>query len=555
MDNEQHENHVKTQNAVSIDIVNTKKNINDELNKDPDNNDNFEDQSQILPFKQLVVVFVGLLLALFLAALDQTIVSTCLPKIASEFDALDKIAWVGTVYLLTATAVQPLYGKFSDIFGRKSVFLFGVIIFLVGSALCGASQTMTMLIIFRGVAGMGGGGIISMIMVIISDVVSLRDRGKYQGSIGGVFGIASVVGPLIGGAFTDHASWWAFYVNLPIGFGTIVLIIVFLKLRSVSGSIKEKIARIDILGSLLTMLSIICLLLPTNWGGNEYEWNNWRVILLYCIGGILVFVLIYVELRVAIEPVIPPSMFKYRTVNAVFVSNFFIGTVFFSLIFFTPLFFQTVKHSSATSAGLHLIPLICGLVVFSILSGIGVSITGHCREFVWIGTIMLTVGCGLMTMWDADTNNGKLIGYLIVCGCGMGLLLQTTLLAAQSAVPHKEIAVVTSMANFFRAVGGIFGLAINGSVFNNILRNRFKEIVASSHYVPPNIINSENNVSAIYQIPDPVLRGKVIDAFVSAISAIYMVTIPFAVLAFLSSLFLKHHKIQKTPGASDTTTK
>ncbi|KAG9289949.1 hypothetical protein G9A89_010255 [Geosiphon pyriformis] len=509
-----------------------------DLNADQENH-----EISKLPRKEMALVLLGFCGALFIACLDVTIVATCLAKIASEFEALDQISWVATAYILTATAIQPLSGKLSDIFGRKALLLFGVITFVVGSALCGAAQNIVMLIIFRAVAGLGSGGIISMVMVIISDLVEPHERGKYQSMTGVIFALASITGPLAGGVFSDHLSWWAFYINLPVGIPTIFLIAFFLKLPAVQGSIKEKLRRIDYLGCLLTILMFICLLLPTNWGGVQYKWSNWREIFLYILGGILVLVLVFVETKVA-EPVIPPHLFKYRSVVAIFLTNFFVGNVFFSMIFYTPLYFQAVKHDTATQAGLQLIPFIVSLMLFSIVSGVGVSKTGLTRPFCWIGCAILTIGCGLLKTLDAYSNRGQQISYLLITGTGMGLVFQVPILVAQSAVSHKDLAVATAVTNSMRAVGGIFGTAIDGSVLKNVLNNRLQDlhVVASGKF---DLEKALNDINYVWTITDQNLRQKLIDCYVDGIQSLYTVAIPFAGAAFLASLLIKHQELKK----------
>ncbi|KAF9431928.1 hypothetical protein BGZ76_011512 [Entomortierella beljakovae] len=504
-----------------------------------------DDQIQSLPFKELMVVFTGLMLAVFLASLDQTIVSVCTTNIANEFKSLSEIPWIGTAYLLTSTSFQPLYGRFSDIFGRKSTFLFALAIFLVGSALCGAAQNMIMMIVARGIAGIGAGGMMSMVMIIITDIVSLRDRGKYQGIIGAAFGVSSVIGPLLGGVFTDHASWrWAFYINLPIGAITVFTVVKVLHLPHERSSFKEKIVRVDFLGSATLIAGLVMILLPLNWGGSTYEWNSPLVIGLFCGGAAVLGIFCLVEWKQALEPIIPFYLFRDRTNTAVFLTNFFLGMGFFGIMFFMPLFFQIVRQESATSAGLEMIPLIVGLLLASIVGGIMVTKWGQYRPFIWCGLAIATTGAGLLTLLTEDTSRGGVIGYLFVNGLGIGFAMQSIIIAVQSNVETKDIAVVTANATFFRTVGSVFGVAIIGTIFNNAVKDNMKPLIEANHAVAE--VLKDSYLASTF---DAETEAQILHAYMMALRTGFRVCIPFMGLAFLISLLIRHNKLRKSDEA------
>ncbi|KAF8926570.1 major facilitator superfamily-domain-containing protein [Dissophora ornata] len=525
---------------VDIETSSTK---NGNLDPGP-GNPALDDQVVSLPFKELMIVFVGLMLGIFLSSLDQTIVSVCTPKIANEFNGLNEVPWIGTSYLLTSTTFQPLYGKGSDIFGRKATFLFAITVFLIGSALCGAAQSMIWIIVARGIAGVGAGGIMSMVMIIITDLVSLRDRGKYQGIIGAVFGFSSVIGPLLGGVFTDKASWrWAFFVNLPIGLITIAAVVKLLHLPHTKGSFKEKLKRVDMLGSLTLVIGLVLVLLPLNWGGSTYAWNSPLVIGLFCAGFAVLLIFCFVEWKVALEPIIPFRLFKSRTNVAVFLTCMFIGMGFFGIMFFMPLFFQIVRQETATSSGLEMLPLIVGLLIASIASGFMVSKWGQYRPFIWVGMVLSTTGIGLLQLVQENSSRGEIIGFLFINGLGLGFSMQTVMLAIQSSVATKDIAVATANATFFRTVGSVFGVAIAGTIFNNSLKDNLAPLIAINPEIVKVIANS-------YLAPTfgAETEALILHAYMLALRDAFRVCIPFMALGFVSSLFIQHHKLRKSLG-------
>ncbi|KAF9575868.1 hypothetical protein EC968_001251 [Mortierella alpina] len=531
----------ETGNKHEIDSASTKSSSHGNLDPGPPE---LTDEVVSLPFKQLMVVFIGLMLGIFLSSLDQTIVSVCTAKIANEFNSLSEIPWIGTSYLLTSTTFQPLYGKGSDIFGRKATFLFAITVFLIGSALCGAAQSMIWIIVARGIAGVGAGGIMSMVMIIITDLVSLRDRGRYQGIIGAVFGISSVIGPLLGGVFADQASWrWAFFINLPIGAITLAAVIKLLHLPHTKGSFKEKMRRVDMLGSLALVIGLVLILLPLNWGGSTYEWNSPIVIGLFCAGFAVIMIFCAIEWKQAAEPIIPFRLFKNRTNTAVFLTSFFIGMGFFGIMFFMPLFFQIVRQESATASGLEMLPLIVGLLVTSIASGFMVSKWGKYRPFIWIGLALSTIGTGLLTLLNEHSSRGEFIGYLFINGCGLGFSMQTVMLAIQSSVATKDIAVATANATFFRTVGSVFGVAISGTVFNNAVKNNLRPLIA----INPDVAKV---LSDSYLAPSfgAEMEAEILHGYMLALRSAFTVCIPFMGLAFLFSLLIEHNKLRKARG-------
>ncbi|KAF0525388.1 MFS general substrate transporter [Gigaspora margarita] len=374
--------------------------------------------------------------------------------------------------MVCQTSFQPIYGALSDIFGRKATLLFAIVIFELGSFLCGISYNMISLIICRAIAGIGGGGIIGLVIIIISEIVSIKDRGKFQGIIHACYAIASVAGPLLGGVFTDYVNWrWCFFINLPIGAIAITIIIFLLHLPKPTGSLLDKFKRIDIIGNIIIISSTVCILLSLSWGGSNYAWDSPVIIVLLCVGilGYTMFGL--VENYIAVKPIAPPYLFKNFNVVSCFLLNMFMGMVKHSYVFYAPLYFQVVKAESATQSGLDFMPYFLGLTICSIISGQLFSRTNKIqfRIVIIFASILVVVGAGLTTMWNENSGYAELSGFMIIGGAGIGLIAPSTILCIQELVERKNIASVTILSLFFRAIGSVFGITISGSAFNNKL--------------------------------------------------------------------------------------
>ncbi|KAM3580040.1 hypothetical protein VKS41_007285 [Umbelopsis sp. WA50703] len=506
-----------------------------------ENAEEINESGRALPLKQFIIVYTGLSMAIFLSALDQTIVSTALPRIASEFESLYQISWVGTSYLLTSTAFQPLYGRLSDIFGRKPMLLFALISFLIGSALCGASTNMTMLIICRAFSGIGGGGIQSMCSIIISDIVALRQRAKYHAITGIVFALATILGPLIGGFFVDHSTWrFAFYINVPIEIVTIIAIFFLLPLKSPKVSIVRKLKQIDYLGVIL----LVSCIFPLDRGGSEMPWNSPIIISLFSVGGVLGLAFIFVEGKIAKFPVIPGHVFKIRTVVSVYISIFFTGFLYFGEIYYLPIYLQVVNGATATGSGLRMMPLLLTQVVLSWLSGLLTSKTGNYRYILMSGYFIMTVAAVLIATLDEHSSQVKQVGLLCMIGMATGCTMQNSLIAVQSAVEPKDAAVVISVRNFWRSVGGVMGVAVCGSLLNNSLYNHLPAALGS-HFTEQLLSDIVSNPSVIHSL-NPELQHAVINVYVQSLQIVFRSWIFYAGMAFLASLGIKQYELRNT---------
>ncbi|CAH1765978.1 7611_t:CDS:10, partial [Entrophospora sp. SA101] len=400
---------------------------------------------------------------IFLAALDQTIIVTTLPAIGKEFRKFDQITWIGTAYLLTATASQPTYAKLTDIFGRKGPFLSAVIIFVIGSVVCGAAPNINALIVGRAIAGLGGGGILGLVLVIVAEMVPTEQRGKYQGIIGGFFAISSAIGPILGGIFVDYVTWSAI---------TLITVIFFFhppNNNKKQESLIEKLKRVDWWGTLVLTTSIFLILLAFNWGGAKYEWYHPAIIVLLCVGGIGFLLFAFIEGYVAKEPLTPALLFKKRSSVASFAVTFFQGMSFFTLVYFVPLYFQLVKGSSAT-------------VFATIFAGILITLlkkTSYCTHLCILGSVLITIGTGLISTFTENSTRGELTGYLIIAGIGAGLIMPTTISFVQIIVPKEHIAAASCLISLFRTIGGVFGIAIVGVILNNDINNHMNDLVGA----------------------------------------------------------------------------
>ncbi|MGW1814497.1 DHA2 family efflux MFS transporter permease subunit [Streptomyces sp. NPDC002125] len=498
--------------------------------------------------RRSVLVSIGaLLLGMLLAALDQTIVSTALPTIVSELGGLDHLSWVVTAYMLAATAATPLWGKLGDQYGRKKLFQTAIVIFLIGSALCGMAQNMPQLIGFRALQGLGGGGLMVLSMAIVGDIVTPRERGKYQGLFGAVFGVTSVLGPLLGGFFTEHLSWrWVFYINLPIGVVALLVIAAALHIP-----VRRTKHTIDYLGTFLIASVATCLVLVASLGGTTWAWSSVQIIALAVLAVVLLVAFVAAERRAA-EPVLPLKLFRMRTFSLVAVISFVIGFAMFGAMTYLPTFLQVVHGISPTMSGVHMLPMVLGMLITSTGSGQLVSRTGRWKVFPIAGTAVTVVGLLLLHTLSENSSTWTMSLCFFVFGAGLGLVMQVLVLIVQNSVGYEDLGVATSGATFFRSIGASFGVAVFGTIFTNRLSGKLEDAL-SGRSLPPGVDADAlaADPRAIGELPAD-LRPSVLDAYSTSITDVFLYAAPVVLVAFVFAWFLKEEPLRGSVTAPDT---
>ena len=496
--------------------------------------------------RQILIIFTGLMAGLFLAALDQTIVATALPTIVGELGGLDYYSWVVTAYLLSSTVCTPLYGKLSDIYGRRVTFQAAIGIFLLGSLLAGVAPGMLELVLFRGIQGLGAGGVMALTFAVVGDIVSPRQRGRYIGYLAATWAFASVIGPLLGGLIVDTTTWrWVFLINIPVGVAALAIISNVLHLPVV-----YRTSPIDIGGAGLLVGGIGLLLLALVWGGTEYPWGSPVIVTLATAGVVLTAGLLWWETRVP-EPLLPLRLFRNGIFSIGSALGFLIGFALFGGIVFLPLFLQVVNGVSATDSGLLVLPLTAGIVVGSVGSGRLTTSTGRYKIYPIVGSALAAVGMYLLSGMVAETSRVTSSLYMVVLGLGVGMVLQVSLLAVQNAVEHTDLGVATSSAQFFRSLGGSFGVAIFGAIMNARLLTELPLRVpaAAVGAMRGEVTDLLNSPAAIRALPIEVAAG-VVSAVEVALQAVFFWATPIMVVAFVLSWLLREIPLRDTVGAA-----
>jgi EmrB/QacA subfamily drug resistance transporter len=496
----------------------------------------------VIDRRRMNLVFVTVLLGMLLAALDQTIVSTALPTIVGDLGGAGHLTWVVSSYLLADTIATVLAGKFGDLFGRKLIFQVSASVFVLASAACGFANSMTWLIAWRAVQGIGAGGLTVTATALIADVIPLRERGKYQGALGAVFGVTTVLGPLVGGFFTDHLSWrWAFYVNLPIGIAVVVL--AAFTIPSLAATTRPV---IDYLGIVFVSLGTAGLTLALSWGGTEYPWGSATIIGLFVGSAICLAIFVFIESR-AKDPILPLRLFRSSVFSVSVILAFIVGFAMLGAMTFLPTYLQYVEGVSATASGVRTLPMVVGLLLTSILSGVVVGRTGKYRFFPIAGTLVMAVGLYLLSRLTPDTSYWIMAFDMLVLGIGIGLVMQVLTIIVQSTVDYHDLGVATSGVTFFRTLGSSFGAAVFGTFFSNALNSRLPAAIAASG-VDPRVVATP---AELHKLPATTI-APIVNAYAESIRIVFLSAVPVALLAFVLALFLKQVPLRGTSRASAT---
>ncbi|GEB53660.1 MULTISPECIES: MDR family MFS transporter [Streptomyces] len=495
----------------------------------------------------MTLVIFSLMIAVLLAMLDNMIVGTAMPTIVGELGGLEHLSWVVTAYTLTTAASTPVWGKLGDLFGRKGVFLTSIVIFLAGSVTSGAAQTMSQLIGFRALQGLGAGGLMVGAMAIMGDLVPPRERGKYMGMMAGVMSLAMIGGPLVGGTLTDHLGWrWAFYINLPLGAVALAMVGTILHLPK-----KRSQGRIDYLGAALLTAGITAAVLVTSWGGTEYDWSSGTILGLAALAVVALIAFVLVERRVD-EPILPLGVFRNLNFSLVTVIGFLLGFVMFGAMTFIPLFQQSVQGASATNSGLLLLPVLLPMMLVSVVTGRATTRTGKYRMYPIAGGVLIPVGLFLLAQMGVGTTRFTSGLYMVVLGAGMGFLMQLTMLIAQNSVELKDMGVASSTTTLFRTIGGSFGVALMGTVFAGRVEDSMKESAAAGGQAAGGAAKlteggAQLDAASLAKLPAPV-REAYEHAVSSGTHTVFLMGAAIAVIVFVAAWFIKEVPLK---GAQD----